>query len=49
MQFFSSFASLGVSTAQTGGVAYFAHVGGFLAGLILALVFKVIARPNYSY
>lgn len=49
MQFFSSFASLGVSTAQTGGVAYFAHVGGFISGLVLAVIFRVIARPNYSY
>ncbi len=29
--------SLGPSTANTGGVAYFAHIGGFVAGLLLAL------------
>lgn len=29
--------SLGQATANTGGVAYFAHIGGFVAGLLLAL------------
>jgi membrane associated rhomboid family serine protease len=29
--------SLGSSTASAGGVAYFAHIGGFVAGLLLAL------------
>ncbi len=36
-QLFSSFASLGGGAASdTGGVAFMAHVGGFLAGLVLA-------------
>ena len=26
-------------TSETGGVAYMAHVGGFLAGLVLTFVF----------
>ena len=37
LQFFS-----GVTTAANdvnGGVAYFAHVGGFVAGVVLALLF----------
>src|SRR5512146_1864814 len=39
LQFFSSVASIS-STTTTGGVAYMAHVGGFLAGLILTLLFR---------
>jgi membrane associated rhomboid family serine protease len=34
-QFFSGVASLGVATAQTGGVAWFAHIGGFAFGLVV--------------
>jgi membrane associated rhomboid family serine protease len=33
IQFFSGVASIG--TADTGGVAYMAHIGGFVAGLVL--------------
>ena len=39
-QFFNSVASLGVRTAQTGGVAYLAHVGGFILGLIVGALFR---------
>jgi rhomboid family protein len=35
MQFFSGLASLGARTAGQGGVAWFAHVGGFIAGPVL--------------
>jgi len=42
IQFFNGFASTSVS-AQTGGVAYMAHIGGFLAGLVLAVVLKPFA------
>ena len=38
LQLFSGFASLG--GADTGGVAYMAHIGGFAAGLVLAFLFK---------
>jgi len=37
LQFFSGVASLGVAT--TGGVAYWAHVGGFIGGLILVWLY----------
>jgi membrane associated rhomboid family serine protease len=37
LQFFSGLASLGHQAAQAGGVAWWAHVGGFVAGLILIL------------
>lgn len=40
MQFFSGIASLGAQTAQTGGVAFWAHVGGFLFGLLIGFLFK---------
>jgi membrane associated rhomboid family serine protease len=36
IQFFQGFAS--ISTGTTGGVAWFAHIGGFLAGLVLIQV-----------
>jgi len=39
-QFFNGVLSLGVATAETGGVAYWAHIGGFGAGLALAWLYK---------
>lgn len=40
LQLLQGFLSLGVvPTAQTGGVAYFAHIGGFVAGLVLVWLF----------
>jgi membrane associated rhomboid family serine protease len=41
-QFLSGTLSLTVETAQTGGVAWWAHIGGFAAGFVLVWVF---ARP----
>ncbi|MEI8257148.1 MAG: rhomboid family intramembrane serine protease, partial [Deltaproteobacteria bacterium] len=38
LQFFSGVLSLGVHSG--GGVAYWAHIGGFLSGLVLALLFR---------
>lgn len=41
LQFVNGLASLGVRTQETGGgVAYFAHIGGFIAGVALVWVFK---------
>ena len=40
MQLFVGVASLGAMTAQTGGVAYWAHIGGFVGGMILALLYR---------
>jgi membrane associated rhomboid family serine protease len=37
LQLFSGIGSI-ADTSQTGGVAYMAHIGGFLAGLVLAFV-----------
>lgn len=38
VQLFSGVASLGVETA-TGGVAFFAHIGGFVAGIVITVIF----------
>ncbi|MEW6127780.1 MAG: rhomboid family intramembrane serine protease [Acidobacteriota bacterium] len=37
LQFFSGIGSI-TESAQTGGVAYMAHIGGFIAGLILTFI-----------
>src|SRR5579863_4498320 len=47
IQFFSGIGSVGYSAESSGGVAWFAHVGGFLAGmgLIMLMPTKQRARP----
>ncbi len=45
IQFFSGVGSVGYSQASSGDVAWFAHVGGFLAGMGLILILP--ARPRY--
>ncbi|MBI4499082.1 MAG: rhomboid family intramembrane serine protease [Chloroflexi bacterium] len=42
LQFLSGLGTLGITAA--GGVAYWAHIGGFAAGLVLALPFRGKAR-----
>jgi membrane associated rhomboid family serine protease len=39
LQFFSGVGSIGYSQVQTGGIAWFAHIGGFVAGMLLIYVF----------
>ena len=39
-QLFSGVASIGVQTAQTGGVAFWAHIGGFVFGLLAGFLMK---------
>ncbi len=46
LQFFSGFLSL--SATASGGVAYFAHIGGFVAGLLFIKPFAV-GRPKDHY
>jgi membrane associated rhomboid family serine protease len=49
VQFLSGVSSLGATGAATaGGVAWWAHIGGFLLGILLALP-KRPRRPNYYY
>ncbi len=40
IQLFSGIGSLGHMTADAGGIAFFAHIGGFVAGAILVLIFN---------
>jgi len=43
IQLFSGIASLGVPTMQQqGGVAFFAHIGGFVAGVVLTILFLLV-------
>jgi membrane associated rhomboid family serine protease len=39
LQFFSGIGSI-ANTAESGGVAYMAHIGGFLAGFVLTFLFR---------
>jgi len=39
LQFFSGIGSI-AKTADTGGVAYMAHIGGFIAGFVLTFLFR---------
>ncbi len=46
LQFFDGVASLSHVQQSMGGVAYFAHVGGFLTGLIITLLLRGRLRPQ---
>ena len=47
LQLFSGVGSLGVPDAQDmGGVAYFAHIGGFVMGMLLIGLFGGFRRPR---
>jgi membrane associated rhomboid family serine protease len=39
LQFVSGIGSIS-NTAETGGVAYMAHIGGFIAGFVLTFLFR---------
>jgi membrane associated rhomboid family serine protease len=41
MQLFSSVGSIASTSASAGGVAYMAHVGGFVAGVLAAVVYRL--------
>jgi len=45
LQFINGIASTG--RQAMGGVAWFAHVGGFIAGLGMILVIRLVKRPKY--
>jgi len=42
---FNGVTALGVETTQTGGVAVWAHVGGFVMGLLLTFMFMIFREP----
>ena len=45
-QLLSGFGTLG--DTQNGGVAYWAHIGGFVAGLLLTFLLRGFARPSLA-
>jgi membrane associated rhomboid family serine protease len=47
LQFFSGITSI-MNPSETGGVAYMAHVGGFIAGVILAYVLRGDTTPRLA-
>ena len=48
LQLFNGFLSLGTMSLATGGVAWFAHIGGFVAGLLVGAVTRgrVVSRMD---
>jgi hypothetical protein len=46
VQFFSGTLALATVQASTGGVAFFAHIGGFLAGAALAFLLRSTGRVH---
>jgi membrane associated rhomboid family serine protease len=48
-QLYSGLLSLGAQAGQWGGVAWWAHIGGFVFGLITARVFAIGRRPQRWY
>jgi membrane associated rhomboid family serine protease len=46
LQFFSGVLSLG--GPDVGGVAFWAHIGGFVAGVVMAKLFAKRRRPEYA-
>jgi membrane associated rhomboid family serine protease len=49
MQFFSGFGSIGSADYTGGGTAWFAHIGGFLAGMLLIRLFPPKKRWRAWY
>lgn len=47
LQLFSGIGSI-ASTAETGGVAYMAHIGGFIAGFVLTFLFRGSSRARLT-
>jgi len=44
IQFLNGMITLGVDTAETGGVAFWAHLGGFAAGVVLSIAYLASHR-----
>ena len=45
-QLFSGFASLGPATAETAGVAWWAHIGGFAFGVLAGFIYKALMKDR---
>ncbi|MCW5850015.1 MAG: rhomboid family intramembrane serine protease [Anaerolineae bacterium] len=43
-QFLSGFSALGGKMAESGGVAYWAHIGGFIFGVVVGLALRAMNR-----
>ncbi|MCJ7830952.1 MAG: rhomboid family intramembrane serine protease [Dehalococcoidia bacterium] len=48
VQLFSGVASIGYATGGSGGVAWWAHIGGFLVGMLLIALFRPRRRSPYG-
>jgi membrane associated rhomboid family serine protease len=46
IQFFSGVGTVGADAASNGGVAWFAHVGGFIAGMLLVMLMPTQQRAR---
>jgi membrane associated rhomboid family serine protease len=47
LQLLNGLGSVAEAAASRGGVAYFAHIGGFVAGMVLVMVMK--PRDRFAY
>jgi membrane associated rhomboid family serine protease len=48
MQFFSGVGSIAAGAGERGGVAFWAHVAGFVAGMVAVLVLRKPARTQWT-
>jgi membrane associated rhomboid family serine protease len=48
MQIFFGAASMSGDLQSAGGVAYFAHIGGFVTGMVLIILLGGLRRPRYA-
>jgi membrane associated rhomboid family serine protease len=48
-QVVAGYGSLAANTAGEGGVAYFAHIGGFVFGVLAGFVFKPMVKIHHPY
>jgi membrane associated rhomboid family serine protease len=46
LQLIDGFASLGLTAEASGGIAFWAHVGGFIAGVVMALPLRFLGRGS---